>query len=122
MPTTPPQPHPIRDAYTGVTTPAVMATPIETAAASGRPMPHQPTISIGVVGHVAHGKSTLVKALSGVATQKHTSELKQNITIKLGYANAKIYRGVPPAPGPARSSARAVATARTRSCPGTAPR
>ncbi|MES1912862.1 MAG: Eukaryotic translation initiation factor 2 subunit 3 [Cercozoa sp. M6MM] len=54
-------------------------------------MSRQATINIGTIGHVAHGKSTLVKALSGVSTQKFRSELERNITIKLGYANAKIY-------------------------------
>uniref|UniRef100_A0A7E4UPP2 protein-synthesizing GTPase n=3 Tax=Panagrellus redivivus TaxID=6233 RepID=A0A7E4UPP2_PANRE len=52
----------------------------------------QATINIGTIGHVAHGKSTLVKAISGVDTAKFKNELERNITIKLGYANAKIYR------------------------------
>jgi len=52
----------------------------------------QATINIGTIGHVAHGKSTLVKAISGVHTVKFKNELVRNITIKLGYANAKIYR------------------------------
>lgn len=55
-------------------------------------MSRQATINIGTIGHVAHGKSTLVKAISGVNTIKHTGEKVQNITIKLGYANAKIYK------------------------------
>jgi len=52
----------------------------------------QATINIGTIGHVAHGKSTVVKALSGVHTVRFKNELERNITIKLGYANAKIYR------------------------------
>ena len=52
----------------------------------------QATINIGTIGHVAHGKSTIVKAISGVKTVKHSAELVRNITIKLGYANAKIYK------------------------------
>ncbi|EGG20428.1 translation initiation factor 2 gamma [Cavenderia fasciculata] len=52
----------------------------------------QATINIGTIGHVAHGKSTVVKAISGVQTVRFTSEFKRNITIKLGYANAKIYK------------------------------
>ncbi|CAJ0883759.1 12232_t:CDS:10 [Entrophospora sp. SA101] len=47
----------------------------------------QATINIGTIGHVAHGKSTVVKAISGVQ-----NELERNITIKLGYANAKVYK------------------------------
>ncbi|XP_076930043.1 eukaryotic translation initiation factor 2 subunit gamma-like [Bidens hawaiensis] len=53
---------------------------------------HQATINIGTIGHVAHGKSTLVKAISGVQTVRFKSELERNITIKLGYASAKIYK------------------------------
>lgn len=52
----------------------------------------QATINIGTIGHVAHGKSTVVKAISGVQTVRFKNELERNITIKLGYANAKVYR------------------------------
>lgn len=48
----------------------------------------QATINIGTIGHVAHGKSTVVKAISGVQTVRFKNELERNITIKLGYANA----------------------------------
>jgi translation initiation factor 2 gamma subunit (eIF-2gamma) len=44
----------------------------------------------GTIGHVAHGKSTLVKSISGVQTVRFKNELERNITIKLGYANAKV--------------------------------
>ncbi|KAG0500043.1 hypothetical protein HPP92_000115 [Vanilla planifolia] len=46
----------------------------------------------GTIGHVAHGKSTVVKAISGVQTVRFKNEMERNITIKLGYANAKIYK------------------------------
>ncbi|KAJ5907424.1 hypothetical protein N7495_000106 [Penicillium taxi] len=52
----------------------------------------QATVNIGTIGHVAHGKSTVVKALSTVQTVRFKNELERNITIKLGYANAKIYK------------------------------
>ncbi|XP_003386235.1 PREDICTED: eukaryotic translation initiation factor 2 subunit 3, Y-linked-like [Amphimedon queenslandica] len=52
----------------------------------------QATINVGTIGHVAHGKSTVVKAISGVQTVRFKNELVRNITIKLGYANAKIYK------------------------------
>ena len=52
----------------------------------------QATINIGVIGHVAHGKSSLVKAISGVHTIKFKNELERNITIKIGYANAKFFK------------------------------
>jgi translation initiation factor 2 subunit 3 len=52
----------------------------------------QATINIGTIGHVAHGKSTLVKAITGIQTIKFKNELERNITIKLGYANCKIFK------------------------------
>ncbi|KAG9217854.1 hypothetical protein CCMSSC00406_0005224 [Pleurotus cornucopiae] len=57
----------------------------------------QATINLGTIGHVAHGKSTVVKAISGVQTVRFKNELVRNITIKLGYANAKIYKCENPA-------------------------
>merc|ERR1719267_510532 len=52
----------------------------------------QATMNVGTIGHVAHGKSTVVKGLSGVHTVRFKQEKERNITIKLGYANAKIYK------------------------------
>ena len=51
----------------------------------------QPIINIGCIGHVAHGKSTVVFDLTGTRTQKHSDEVERNITIQLGYANFRIY-------------------------------
>lgn len=45
----------------------------------------------GTIGHVAHGKSTVVKSISGVHTVRFKNEIERNITIKLGYANAKVF-------------------------------
>lgn len=39
---------------------------------------NQATINIGTVGHVAHGKSTLVKAISGIQTVRFKNELERN--------------------------------------------
>ncbi|CAB9523766.1 Putative eukaryotic translation initiation factor 2 subunit 3-like protein [Seminavis robusta] len=51
----------------------------------------QPSLNIGVIGDVANGKSTLVKAISGKRTQAHSSEQqKHGITIRLGFANAAV--------------------------------
>ncbi|MDI6639852.1 MAG: translation initiation factor IF-2 subunit gamma [Methanocellales archaeon] len=47
----------------------------------------QPCVNIGMVGHVDHGKTTLVSALSGVWTDRHSEELKRGISIRLGYAD-----------------------------------
>lgn len=56
------------------------------------PIPRQPEINIGTIGHVDHGKTTLVQALTGVWASRHSEELKRGITIKLGYADMPIYK------------------------------
>ena len=52
----------------------------------------QPEVNIGVVGHVDHGKTTLVQAITGIWTARHSEELKRGMTIKLGYAEGDIYK------------------------------
>lgn len=52
----------------------------------------QPSYNIGMLGAVALGKSTTVKALTGVETFKHSKERERGITIKIGYANCKIFK------------------------------
>ena len=47
----------------------------------------QSVVNIGIVGHVDHGKTTLVKALSGTWTDRHSEEIKRGISIRLGYAD-----------------------------------
>lgn len=53
-----------------------------------------PECNIGTLGHVSHGKTTLVSALTGKITLTHSEELKRGITIRLGYADATIYKCV----------------------------
>lgn len=55
-------------------------------------LPKQPEINIGTMGHVDHGKTTLVQALTGVWASRHSEELKRGITIKLGYADMAVYK------------------------------
>ena len=57
-----------------------------------RKLPAQPTVNIGLVGHVDHGKTTLTKALSGVWTDTHSEERKRGISIKLGYADTAFFQ------------------------------
>ena len=59
---------------------------------SARRIPKQPEVNIGTAGHVDHGKTTLVEALTGKWTSAHSEELRRGITIKVGYADAAIYR------------------------------
>ena len=56
------------------------------------PLPKQPEVNVGTIGHVDHGKTTLVQALTGVWASRHSEELKRGITIKLGYADMAIYK------------------------------
>lgn len=51
----------------------------------------RPEINIGTVGHVDHGKTSLVYALTGKWTSEHSEELKRGITIRLGYADTVFY-------------------------------
>jgi translation initiation factor 2 subunit 3 len=52
----------------------------------------QPIMNIGCLGSVSDGKSTLVKILTGIETQKDSRERVRNITINQGYGNMKIYK------------------------------
>jgi translation initiation factor 2 subunit 3 len=54
--------------------------------------PLVPEVSIGLVGHVDHGKTSLTEALTGRWTDTHSEEVKRGITIRLGYAEATFYK------------------------------
>ena len=47
-------------------------------------------LNIGMVGHIDHGKTTLLSKLTGKFADTHSEELKRGITIKLGYADTII--------------------------------
>ncbi len=57
-----------------------------------RKLPRQPEVNIGTSGHVDHGKTTLVQAITGIWTSAHSEELRRGITIKVGYADAAFYK------------------------------
>jgi len=55
-------------------------------------VPVQPSVNIGTVGQVDHGKTAIVKLLTGESTDRHSEEIKRGISIRLGYADAAFYR------------------------------
>ncbi len=53
---------------------------------------YQPCVNIGTAGHVDHGKTSLIQALTGAWTSVHSQELKRGITIRVGYSDAAFYK------------------------------
>jgi len=58
----------------------------------GELMDHKRVI-LGTAGHVDHGKTTLVKALTGTDTDRLIEEKKRGITIELGFAHLDLPDG-----------------------------
>src|ERR1700741_710222 len=52
------------------------------------------SIIVGTAGHIDHGKTALVKALTGIDADRLQEEKRRGITIDLGFAHAEL-------PGPA---------------------
>jgi translation initiation factor 2 subunit 3 len=50
-------------------------------------------LNIGMVGHIDHGKTTLLSKITGKFADTHSEELKRGITIKLGYADIILEKG-----------------------------
>ena len=51
------------------------------------------TLNIGMVGHIDHGKTTLLSKITGKFADTHSEEMKRGITIKLGYAETILEKG-----------------------------
>ena len=47
-------------------------------------------ITLGVIGHVDHGKTALVRALTGMETDRLPEEQRRGVSIALGFAHAQI--------------------------------
>ncbi len=45
---------------------------------------------IGMAGHVDHGKSSVIKALTGITTARYREEIEREITIDIGFAHLDI--------------------------------
>ncbi len=52
------------------------------------------SLVLGTAGHIDHGKTTLVRALTGVDTDRLTEEKRRGITIELGFAAWPIASGL----------------------------
>lgn len=48
---------------------------------------------LGTAGHIDHGKTLLVKALTGIDTDRLAEEKKRGISIELGFAHLTLYSG-----------------------------
>src|SRR5438309_6774934 len=61
------------------------------AAACTRPGTRQ--VIVGTAGHIDHGKTTLVRALTGVDTDRLPEERRRGISIELGFARLELPSG-----------------------------
>ena len=50
-------------------------------------------VILGTAGHIDHGKTTLIKALSGIDTDRLKEEKERGITIELGFAHLQLPSG-----------------------------
>ena len=66
-------------------------------------------IIIGTAGHIDHGKTTLIKALTGRNTDRWEEEQRRGITIDLGFTWLTCRAGT----GPASSTCRATRNSST---------
>jgi len=65
--------------------------------------PADPKIVLGTAGHIDHGKTALIRALTGVDTDRLPEEKQRGISIDLGFAPlvtpAGVHGGIVDVPG-----------------------
>jgi len=47
------------------------------------------SVVIGTAGHIDHGKTTLLRALTGIDADRLPEEKRRGITVDLGYASSR---------------------------------
>jgi selenocysteine-specific elongation factor len=52
-------------------------------------------VILGTAGHIDHGKTSLIKALTGIDTDRLKEEKERGITIELGFAGYAPNQGTP---------------------------
>src|SRR6187401_3678834 len=52
-----------------------------------------PTVVIGTAGHIDHGKTTLLRALTGIDADRLPEEQRRGMTIDVGYAHLRLPDG-----------------------------
>src|SRR6185312_435538 len=61
--------------------------------ADRRAVPEDQPLTLGTAGHIDHGKTALVAALTGVDTDRLPQEKARGISIELGYAPLELPSG-----------------------------
>ncbi|RLA84935.1 MAG: selenocysteine-specific translation factor, partial [Deltaproteobacteria bacterium] len=51
-------------------------------------------VILGTAGHIDHGKTALIKALTGIDTDRLKEEKRRGITIELGFAHMELPSGI----------------------------
>ena len=69
------------------------ASPARLPHAHGRRVPADHPLTLGTAGHIDHGKTALVAALTGVDTDRLPQEKARGISIELGYAPLELPSG-----------------------------
>ena len=53
----------------------------------------KPHVNVGTIGHVDHGKSALVRALTGIEPDRLAEERRRGLTVDLGFAWTELVPG-----------------------------